>query len=213
LVRAQISAEGRFEELVALSGRLGASHGLLPESLHWRPTDRGAILEMTAPVPGPRAMSGRGALRALVLVAASLLLAFQMSRQSGRALSPRVPEPVRTTAPVAAPTEDPEPARRSCATPSDSASAPTPRSWCREPGRRSSPSARPRRRHPRSDSSAWWRRGGVLNAAIAVGGEVALAAVGESAFGYSVRAIDEDAGVRVQTPDGAEILIALAPEP
>lgn len=53
MVRAQISAEGRFEDLVALSGRLGASHGLLPESLHWRPTDRGALLEMTALSLGP----------------------------------------------------------------------------------------------------------------------------------------------------------------
>jgi hypothetical protein len=53
VVRAQISAEGRFEDLVALSGRLGPSHGLLPESLHWRPTDRGTVLDMTALSLGP----------------------------------------------------------------------------------------------------------------------------------------------------------------
>jgi hypothetical protein len=158
-------------------------------------------------------MSGRGALRALVLVAASLLLAFQMSRQSGRALSPRVPEPVRTTAPVAAPTEDPEPAPPLVRDPFRFGFGPDPALVVPRarppvvPERAAAPTPSPIR------LVGLVRRGGVLNAAIAVGGEVALAAVGESAFGYSVRAIDEDAGVRVQTPDGAEILIALAPEP
>lgn len=47
-VRAQISAEGRFEDLVDLCARIGPNQGFLPEQLRWRPTDKGATLDMTA---------------------------------------------------------------------------------------------------------------------------------------------------------------------
>lgn len=152
-------------------------------------------------------------LRALVLSAASVFLAFQMSRQSGRALSPAAPEPERKAAPVAAPTEDPVPAPPFARDPFRFGFGPDPALAVR-----ARPPVAPEPIAPAPTPSpvrlvGLVRRGGVLNAAIAVGGEVALAAVGESAFGYSVRGIDEDTGVRVQTPDGAELLIALAPEP
>lgn len=46
-------------------------------------------------------------------------------------------------------------------------------------------------------------RGGTLRAALVIRGELALLAVGEQAAGFTLRALDEDAGARVEGPDGA----------
>jgi hypothetical protein len=46
-------------------------------------------------------------------------------------------------------------------------------------------------------------RGGLLKAALALGGEVVMLGVGEERDGYRVESIDEDAGVRVTGPGGA----------
>jgi hypothetical protein len=41
-------------------------------------------------------------------------------------------------------------------------------------------------------------------AALVIEGEVVLVPAGGSAFGYTVLSIDDDAGVRVRTPEGEE---------
>lgn len=46
-------------------------------------------------------------------------------------------------------------------------------------------------------------RGGTLRAALVIRGELALLAVGEQAAGFTLRELDEDAGARVEGPDGA----------
>jgi hypothetical protein len=51
------------------------------------------------------------------------------------------------------------------------------------------------------------RRGDSLLAALSVHGVVVTAGVGESAESHLVLAIDEDAGVRLRAPDGAEVLL------
>ena len=55
------------------------------------------------------------------------------------------------------------------------------------------------------------RRGGSVRAALSLEGSVSVVGVGEEAGGYSVLAVDEDAGVTVRTPDGAELLLAPPP--
>jgi hypothetical protein len=55
--------------------------------------------------------------------------------------------------------------------------------------------------------SGFVRRGGELRAALWIAGTTLVAAVGESAEGYRVISIDEDAGVRVRTPAGEELLL------
>jgi hypothetical protein len=54
------------------------------------------------------------------------------------------------------------------------------------------------------------RQAGVLRAALRVHGDVVLAAPGERVGDYAVLALDEDAGVRLRGPDGAEL--TLSPE-
>lgn len=51
------------------------------------------------------------------------------------------------------------------------------------------------------------RRGGRVRAALAISGETAVLAPGESAAGYTVVSIDEDEGVRLRGPDGSPILL------
>lgn len=51
------------------------------------------------------------------------------------------------------------------------------------------------------------RRGGGLKAALAVQGSVYVLAVGEEAEGYVLLGADEDAGVRLQAPDGAVLTL------
>lgn len=51
------------------------------------------------------------------------------------------------------------------------------------------------------------KKGGALRAALSVEGTVSVLAAGEGAGGYSVLSVDEDAGVTVRTPDGAELLL------
>jgi hypothetical protein len=47
------------------------------------------------------------------------------------------------------------------------------------------------------------RRGGGLRAALSIRGELALLAVGEQAGGFTLRGLDEDAGARLEAPDGS----------
>jgi hypothetical protein len=51
------------------------------------------------------------------------------------------------------------------------------------------------------------RRAGAVRAALAVNGILAVLAVGEESDGYVVLAIDEDTGVTLRTPDGAQLLV------
>jgi hypothetical protein len=55
------------------------------------------------------------------------------------------------------------------------------------------------------------RRDGALLAALSIGGEVEVVAVGDEAAGYRVLSIDEDAGARLRGPDGLERTVAPAP--
>ena len=52
------------------------------------------------------------------------------------------------------------------------------------------------------------RRGGALRAAVSIRGTVVILGVGEEAEGYRVVSIDEEAGVRLAGPDGAEQSLA-----
>jgi len=51
------------------------------------------------------------------------------------------------------------------------------------------------------------RRRGELKAVLFVAGTTLVAAAGESAEGYRVLSVDEDAGVRVRGPAGEELLL------
>jgi hypothetical protein len=51
------------------------------------------------------------------------------------------------------------------------------------------------------------RRSGHLAAALMVQGEMTVAREGERAGGYTVLTVDDEAGVRLRGPDGAEILL------
>jgi hypothetical protein len=53
-------------------------------------------------------------------------------------------------------------------------------------------------------------KGGALNAALMVNGELGLVQVGEVFRGFTLTAVDEDDGVRLRGPDGSEL--SLAPE-
>ena len=55
------------------------------------------------------------------------------------------------------------------------------------------------------------RRDGALMAALSIGGQVEVVAVGDEAGGYRVLSIDEDAGVRLRGPDGFDRTVAPAP--
>jgi hypothetical protein len=51
------------------------------------------------------------------------------------------------------------------------------------------------------------RSGGRLRAVLALGGEVVVAGVGDRANGYGILAVDEDSGVRLSDPTGAELTV------
>jgi hypothetical protein len=51
------------------------------------------------------------------------------------------------------------------------------------------------------------RRGGRVRAALALAGETAVLAPGESAAGYTLVSIDEDEGVRLRAPDGSTVVL------
>ena len=57
------------------------------------------------------------------------------------------------------------------------------------------------------------RRAGLLRAALAVDGEVLLASPGDVVAGFRVLSLDEEAGVRVRSPEGLETTLALPAEP
>ena len=56
------------------------------------------------------------------------------------------------------------------------------------------------------------RQAGTLKAALSVGGQVAVVAVGESHLGFRVVTIDADRGVRVEGPDGFDAVLPVDPE-
>jgi hypothetical protein len=51
------------------------------------------------------------------------------------------------------------------------------------------------------------RRSGQLKAALVIRGEMTLAGKGEQAGGYTVLEVDEESGVRLRGPDGAEMVL------
>jgi len=55
--------------------------------------------------------------------------------------------------------------------------------------------------------SGFVRRGSELRAVLWIAGTTLVAATGETAEGYRVISIDEDAGVRVRAPSGEELLL------
>ena len=55
------------------------------------------------------------------------------------------------------------------------------------------------------------RADGRLRAALAIGGEVVVAGPGESAEGYTVVGVDEESGVTLRGPGGAESTLAPPP--
>jgi hypothetical protein len=55
--------------------------------------------------------------------------------------------------------------------------------------------------------SGFVRRGGELKVVLWIAGTTLVAAAGETADGYRVISIDEDAGVRVRAPSGDELLL------
>ncbi len=56
------------------------------------------------------------------------------------------------------------------------------------------------------------RRGRMLSAALSLEGQLAVLGVGEESDGYVVLAIDEDVGVTLRTPDGAQrVLVPESP--
>jgi hypothetical protein len=56
------------------------------------------------------------------------------------------------------------------------------------------------------------RQSGTLKAALSVGGQVAVVAVGESHLGFRVVTIDADRGVEVEGPDGFKVVLPVDPE-
>jgi hypothetical protein len=52
------------------------------------------------------------------------------------------------------------------------------------------------------------RQGGVLKAAVALGGDVAVLREGESVDGYTVVAIDEEEGVRLRDAAGTAVTLS-----
>lgn len=55
------------------------------------------------------------------------------------------------------------------------------------------------------------RRGGTDRAALMLRGEMVLLAVGEESAGFTLLAANPDAGVRVRTPEGAELALPVEP--
>jgi hypothetical protein len=56
--------------------------------------------------------------------------------------------------------------------------------------------------------SGFVRSGGRLRAVLVLGGTVGVAAAGDALDGYRVLSVDEDAGVRLKTPAGEELLLS-----
>jgi hypothetical protein len=52
------------------------------------------------------------------------------------------------------------------------------------------------------------RKGGALKAALSLWGETVVLGEGEESRGYRVLSVDEDGGVRLKGPDGAELSLA-----
>jgi len=52
------------------------------------------------------------------------------------------------------------------------------------------------------------RRGGRLKAALSMFGETVVLGEGEESRGYKVLSVDEESGVRLKGPDGAELSLA-----
>ncbi len=55
------------------------------------------------------------------------------------------------------------------------------------------------------------RKGGKVRAALFVRGEMVLLGIGEASNGFTLLAADEDSGVRLRDPQGAELVLAVEP--
>jgi len=52
-------------------------------------------------------------------------------------------------------------------------------------------------------------KGGTLQAALSIDGDVWVAGLGEEVGGYTVLSLDEESGIRLRDPDGGEIVLEL----
>jgi len=143
-------------------------------------------------------LSGTGLLAALLAVA--------LTRGASRGAAP--PAPLRAARPPApragVPTalpEPPAPPSRNVFRYLDEASAPPPTSVLPHAALPDAPPAAP----PAVRLVGFLRGNEGLKAALSILGEVVVCAAGEQVSGYTVVSVDEEEGVRVRAPDGAEI--------
>lgn len=150
----------------------------------------------------------------VVLAAALVIAAVQLSRESGRAVAPLPSEPDQRPSPTPAPALAP---------------APAPSAPFRDPFRfpDEEPLVRPRVipsspvvRSPAPEPApararlvGLVRSAGGLRAVLVVDGEIVLASAGDAVGGFRVLTLDEVEGVRVRGPEGLEAVLALPEEP
>jgi hypothetical protein len=152
-----------------------------------------------------------------LLAGLGLVVAFLLSREASRAVSPpregTALEPLSQAAPPPAGASPwPVPARdpfRYGAAPSEPAS---PRPRVIAPARDVVPEPTPPPR-PSLRLVGFVHNAAGLRAALSLDGDVALVGLGESAYGFTVVRLDEDMGVEVRGPDGRELVIAPPPAP
>jgi hypothetical protein len=144
------------------------------------------------------------------ILAAALIAALWLALDLGRvaepppapAPRPRVRQPARSAAPVpAVPSRNVFEFVNAPPPPPRPAPMPAPALAPAEP----SPSPEPAVR-----LVGLVRRGGVLKAALAIGGETVVVAAGESAGDYRVIGIDEE-GVRLRAADGSTLVLTVTP--
>jgi hypothetical protein len=149
--------------------------------------------------------------RLVVLAATAVVLVFQLSRQSGRALSPAIARPAAESGAGVGPEAPPatEPALPTIGRDPFRYHAPVEPVASRSQPlvARDTPAPPPSPASPPLRLVGLLRQGSVVRAALSLGGEVSLVAVGDSAFGFTVRAIDEETGVRLAGADGTERLL------
>lgn len=147
-------------------------------------------------------LSGSGLLAALLAVA--------LTRGAGRSAAPPALPPSRAPAPRAGASPalavTPRPPSRNVFRYLDEASEPGPTAWV--------PHAAPPETQPPPPPAVrligFLRREGGLKAALSIMGEIVVCAPGEQVSGYTVVSVDEEEGVRVRAPDGAEISLRSA---
>lgn len=152
--------------------------------------------------------------RLLLLALAIAVLAVPWSRETGRALAPPpadpkdpvLPSPPRT---MGEPTPWPASGRDPFRFPGSEPRAEEPRQAVAAPADRATP---PPPAHP-VRLFGLVRRPSGLKAALAMDGEVVLAAVGDNIGGFLVLSIDEEGFVRLRDRDGLEVTLNLPEEP